>query len=288
MLLAESIYARLGIEGLSFQINSTGCPQCKPGYIGQLVAYLEARYERLTPLDRDRLANNPLRVLDSKEPGMDELLNDAPHIADHLCDECRHHFAELRTHLDHLQRSYTINFRLVRGLDYYTKTVFEVWAEGIGAQSAVCGGGRYDGLAETMDGPPTPGVGFGAGLERIVLAMQVQGIAPPPILRPLVFVVPLGRAARFVAFDVAHNLRQAGVGAEIAFSEADDLGRYGQRSLKSQLREANRRGARYAVILGQAEIEAGQTTVRDMAAGEQERVPLAGLTAWLEARTRRS
>jgi histidyl-tRNA synthetase len=288
MLLAESIYAELGIEGLSFQINSTGCPQCKPGYIDQLVTYLEALRERLTPLDRDRLANNPLRVLDSKEPGMDELLNDAPHIADHLCDECRRHFAELRAHLDHLQRPYTINFRLVRGLDYYTKTVFEVWAEGIGAQSAVCGGGRYDGLAETMGGPPTPGVGFGAGLERIVLTMQVQSIEPPPIPRPLVFVVTLGRAARLVAFDVAHNLRQAGVGAEIAFSEADDLGRYGQRSLKSQLREANRRGARYAVIVGQTEIEAGQATVRDMAAGEQERAPLAGLAAWLDARTHRS
>jgi histidyl-tRNA synthetase len=274
MLLAESIYAELGSKNLSFQINSTGCPACKPAYIKRLVDYLQARYDKLAPVDRERLERNPLRVLDSKEPGMDELLADAPHIADHLCDECHDHFARLRALLDHLTKPYTVNFRLVRGLDYYAKTVFEVWAEGIGAQNAVCGGGRYDGLAEMMGGPPTPGVGFGSGLERIVMTMQVQGVKPPPLPRPVVFVAVLGEDARPTALNLSFELRYSGLSAWMAF---------GQRGLRSQLREANKREARYAVILGQDEIQAGQATVRDMTQGDQERVPLQELVGWLSA-----
>jgi histidyl-tRNA synthetase len=275
MLLAERLYAELGFEGLSFQINSTGCPQCKPAYIERLVDYLQARREQLAPVDRDRLARNPLRVLDSKEAGMDRLLADAPHIADYLCDECRDHFAELRAHLDRQHKPYTVNFRLVRGLDYYTKTVFEVWARGIGAQNAVCGGGRYDGLAEMLGGPPTPGVGVASGLERIILTMKAQEIEPPPLSGLTVFVATLGQASRPTAIDLAYELRQAGLGTWLAF---------GQRGLKSQLREANKRGARYAVILGQEEIESGRATVRDMAQGKQESVPLEELRGWLSAR----
>jgi histidyl-tRNA synthetase len=275
MLLAESLYAELGFEGLSFQINSTGCPACKPAYIERLVDYLQARYDRLAPVDRERLERNPLRVLDSKEAGMDELLAGAPHIADHLCDECRDHFAELRAQLERLKKPCTVNFRLVRGLDYYTKTVFEVWAAGIGAQNAVCGGGRYDGLAETMGGPPMPGVGFGSGLERIVLTMQVQGIEPPSLPCPPVFIAVLGAETRPVAIELAFELRRAGLGTWMAF---------GQRGLRSQLREANKRDARLVVILGQDEIESGQATVRDMTRGEQESVPLQELVRWLSAR----
>jgi histidyl-tRNA synthetase len=275
MLLAESLYAALGFEGLSFQVNSTGCPACKPAYIERLVDFLRARYDQLTPVDRERLARNPLRVLDSKEPGMDELLAGAPHIADHLCAECHDHFAELRAHLDCLAKPYTVNYRLVRGLDYYTKTVFEVWAEGIGAQNAVCGGGRYDGLAEMLGGAPTPGVGFASGLERIILTMQAQGIEPPPLLRPSIFVAALGQEARPVAIDLTLELRRSGLGTWLAFD---------QRGLRSQLREANKREARYTIILGQDEIKTGQATVRDMAQGEQERVPLQELVEWLSAR----
>lgn len=275
MLLAESVYAELGFEGLSFQINSTGCPACKPSYIGKLVDYLQMRYDQLNPVDRERLERNPLRVLDSKEEGMDQLLANAPHIVDHLCDECRDHFAELRAHLDRLNKRYTVNFRLVRGLDYYTKTVFEVWAEGIGAQNAVCGGGRYDGLAEMMGGPATPGVGFGSGLERIVMTMQVQGIEPPPLPRPPVFVAALGKKARTTAIDLTFALREAGIGVWMAFE---------QRGLRSQLREANKRRARHVVILGQDEVRFGQATVRDMMRGEQESVPMQELVEWLRAR----
>jgi histidyl-tRNA synthetase len=277
MLLAENLYAELGFEGLSFQINSTGCPACKPAYVEKLVDYLQARSDRLAPVDQERLERNPLRVLDSKEKGMDQLLEEAPHIVDHLCEECAQHFAELRTHLDHMKKSYTINFRLVRGLDYYTKTVFEVWAQGIGAQSAVCGGGRYDGLAEALGGPSTPGVGFASGLERIIMTMQVQGIQPPPLPAPPVFVAALGKKARALAIDVTQELRRAGVGVWLAF---------GERGLKSQLREANKRNARYTVILGEFEVEGKFATVRDMVEGEQESVPLQELVQWLSEKIR--
>jgi histidyl-tRNA synthetase len=279
LLLAERLCTELGYEGLRLQINSTGCQVCKPAYVEKLVDYLQARYDRLAAVDRERLERNPLRALDSKEPGMDELLASAPHIVDYLCDECREHFAELRTHLDRLQKTYTVNFRLVRGLDYYAKTVFEVWAEGIGAQNAVFGGGRYDGLAEMLGGPPTPGVGFGSGLERHVMTLKTQGIAPPPLQRPPVFIAVLGEKARSVAVDLTEQLRGSGLGTWMAF---------GQRGLKSQLREANKRGARYAVILGQDEIETKQATVRDMAQGAQERVALQELVEWLSARISQS
>jgi histidyl-tRNA synthetase len=279
MLLAESIYAELGFGDLSFQLNSTGCPQCKPVYIEKLMDYLQAHHERLSEVDRERLAHNPLRVLDSKEPGMDQVLAKAPHITDHLCDECHTHFAELRTYLDHLEKPYTLNFRLVRGLDYYTKTVFEVWAQGIGAQNAVCGGGRYDGLAEGLGGPPTPGVGFATGLERIIMTMQTQGIEPPALPQPPVFIAALGEAARLEAIDLAWTLRRAGLGAWQAF---------GKRGLKSQLREANKREARYVIILGQEEIETQEATVRDMDQGEQTNVPMQELVDWLNAQIPRA
>ncbi len=275
LLLAERFCAELGYKGVSFQINSTGCPACKPAYIEKLVDYLQARHDQLAPVDRDRLERNPLRVLDSKEPGMDALLASAPHIIEHLCDDCRDHFAELRAHLDRLKKPYTVNFRLVRGLDYYTKTVFEVWSEGIGAQNAVFGGGRYDGLAEMLGGPPTPGVGFGSGLERHVMTMQTQGVEPPPLPRPPIFVAVLGEKARQAAIDLTVELRDSGLGTWMSF---------GQRGLKSQLREANKRDARYVVILGRDEIEARQATVRDMAQAEQVSVPLQELAEWLKAR----
>jgi histidyl-tRNA synthetase len=275
LLLAQSLCAELGYEGISFQINSTGCPVCKPAYIDKLVDYLQARYDQLPPIDRERLERNPLRVLDSKEPGMDEILATAPHITDHLCVECRDHFAELRSHLDRQQIPYTVNFRLVRGLDYYAKTVFEVWSKGIGAQNAVFGGGRYDGLAETLGGPPTPGVGFGSGLERHVLTLQSQGIKPPPLPRPPVFVAALGDKARAIAIDLSVELRNSELGTWMAFE---------QRGLRSQLREANKREARYVVILGEDEITNNQATVRDMLKGDQKTIPFQELVEWLRTR----
>jgi histidyl-tRNA synthetase len=275
MLLALNLFADLGYRGLSFQINSTGCPRCRPSYIARLVEYASGFADKLGEVDRIRLARNPLRLLDSKEPGMAERLAQAPHFVDHLCDECRAHLAELCRYLDALDKPYTINFRLVRGLDYYTKTVFEVWAEGIGAQAAICGGGRYDGLAETLGGPPTPGVGFGSGIERIILGLKQAGVQPAPLPEPEVFVAHFGGRTKLQAVATVFDLRAAGIGARIAFAWKD-------RSLKSQMREADRYQVPFVVIIGESELDAGQVTVRDMVAGEQTLVLLTELEAWLK------
>ncbi|HQF71874.1 MAG TPA: histidine--tRNA ligase [Promineifilum sp.] len=277
MMLAMSLYRELGYTGLTFQLNSTGCPVCKPGYIEKLVAYLDAHRDQLADIDKERLSKNPLRVLDSKEKGMDALLAGAPRIADHLCDDCRDHFTEVRGLLDELDQTYTINFRLVRGIDYYTKTVFEVWQEGIGAQAALCGGGRYDGLAEDIGGPPTPGVGFGSGVERIVLGMKEQGIALPPAPPVPFYLAHFGGATKTAATQLAFRLRAAGIPARLAFSRRG-------RSLKSQMREADHLGARFVLIVGEDELAQGQVTARPLAGGEQTRVAAGELVAWARAR----
>lgn len=274
MMLAMNLYGELGYQGLTFQLNSTGCPTCKPVYIEALTAYLAGHQDKLAAIDKERLKKNPLRVLDSKEPGMDRLLAEAPHIMDYLCADCESHFAELRHLLDALDQHYTINFRLVRGIDYYTKTVFEVWAEGIGAQAAVCGGGRYDGLAEAIGGPSTPGVGFGSGIERIVLGMQEQGIAAPEPPQPVVLVAHFGGVTKETAVSLTYQLRAAGVGTRLAFARD-------RRSLKSQMREANRLNVRTVLILGEDEVAAGLVTIRPLDGGEQTQKPLAEIVKFL-------
>jgi histidyl-tRNA synthetase len=187
------LLSRLGFMGLHFQLNSTGCPKCRPAYRRALVDYFKPHEERLNDVDRRRLSINPLRLLDPKEEAALPLLGSAPHSIDYLCEECAQHFSTLRSYLDAVGMPHTVNFRLVRGLDYYTKTVFEIWAEGIGAQAAVCGGGRYDGLVEELGGPPTPGIGFGMGIERVILSLKEQ--AGAAAARPRVQVSSLGEAA---------------------------------------------------------------------------------------------
>ena len=275
MSVAWHIYADLGFRELSFQLNSTGCPQCKPGYKQVLVAYYQDHLHVICDDCNRRLGTNPLRVLDCKQPQCQPVIAGAPHMTDHLCVECAGHFAALQSYLDDLDRPYTLNHRLVRGLDYYTKTVFEVWAEGIGAQNAVCGGGRYDGLVELLGGPPTPGVGFASGIERIILTLKQQGIEPPPLPAPRVFLAYRGEAAKRAAIRLLGLLREAGVGAVMGF---------GDRSLKAQLRQAGRQGMAYALVLGEDELAAGQVTVRDMTRGQQERVARDGIVAWLQNR----
>jgi histidyl-tRNA synthetase len=275
MLLVWDLYADLGFRDLAFQLNSTGCPRCRPAYVEVLKGYYQQHLAEICPDCQRRLGTNPLRVLDCKVAGCQPVIADAPRIGDHLCDECATHFAQLREYLDLLQRPYTLNHRLVRGLDYYTKTVFEVWAAGIGAQAAVCGGGRYDGLIELLGGPPTPGVGVAVGLERIILGMKAQGVSVPDLPAPPVFLAHLGPQARLEAVRVAEDLRRAGIGVWLAF---------GERGLKSQLREAGKRAARFVVILGEEELARGLATLRDMTAGEQQEIPLAELTSWLQRR----
>jgi histidyl-tRNA synthetase len=274
MMLAMNLYRSLGFKGLTFQLNSTGCRECKPAYVEKLKTYLNGHLDQLADIDKERLGKNPLRILDSKEPGMDELLAGAPHIIDHLCDDCRSHFTDVRRMLDALDQSYTINFRLVRGIDYYTKTVFEVWQEGIGAQAAMCGGGRYDGLAEDIGGSPTPGVGFGSGIERIVLGMKEQGIEPPPVEALPVLVAHFGGATKEAAVQLVYRLREADIGARLAFARRG-------RSMKSQMREADRLAARYVLILGEDELAQNLVTIRPLAGGEQKQVPMPKVVDWL-------
>ena len=255
MSVAWQLYSNLGFQNLAFQLNSTGCPVCRPGYIRVLVDYYRQHETEVCEDCGRRLLRNPLRVLDCKVEGCQPVIAGAPHIQDDLCPECGEHLSALRRYLDALERPYTTNHRLVRGLDYYTKTVFEVWAQGIGAQNAVCGGGRYDGLAEVLGGDHTPGIGFGSGMERLVLTMKGQGISVPGLPAPQVMLACQGEPARMRALQMLNDLRAAGIRAAIGF---------GGRSLKAQLRDANRAGASYALLLGDEEMAAGQVLLKDM------------------------
>jgi histidyl-tRNA synthetase len=276
MTLVWDLYAGLGFPHLEFQLNSTGCPRCRPRYVAELRAYYESYHAESCEDCRRRLERSPLRVLDCKVEQCQPLIEQAPRILDYLCQECAEHFASLREYLDLLDRGYVINHRLVRGLDYYTKTVFEVWASGIGAQSALCGGGRYDGLAELLGGPETPGVGVGIGLERIILMMKELDAPPPAAPTPEIFLAYLGQEPRRKCLELMDELRRAGLGVYVA------MGR--ERGLRSQLREADKRGVRYTVIVGENELDSGQATVRDMRSGDQADVDLDALVPWFKAR----
>lgn len=281
MSIAWSLFSELGFRGLSFQVNSIGCPNpaCRPRHLAALVEYFSAYRSQLNEVDRRRLDVNPLRLLDSKEESSQPLLDAAPRSIDYLCDECRDHFHRLLGYLDRANMPYAVNTRLVRGFDYYTKTVFEVWAEGIGAQAAICGGGRYDGLIELLGGPPTPGIGFGSGVERLIATLIAQQVPPPALLRPTVQVCFIGKGeagqpAKLAALDLVRELRQAGVGALFPFGDS---------SLKSQLRAADKAGVAYAVIVGEGELQSGQWTVRALADSSQQTVARADLIDWLAA-----
>jgi len=274
MSVAWHLYDDLGFRNLSFQLNSIGCPRCRPGYVQALRSYYARHLEEICDDCRRRLEVNPLRVLDCKSPGCQPIIAGAPHSVDFLCPECQEHFSTLLRYLGDLGRPYTLNHRLVRGLDYYTKTVFEVWAGGIGAQNAVCGGGRYDVLAESLGGPHVPGVGFGSGLERIILTMRHQGVQVSPLPQPQVIVLHLGEGVQGAALQLANALRVAGIRTEVSF---------GRRSLRAQLRRADRVGVAYACILGEEELRSGQVTVKDMIAGGQQLVARELVASWLKA-----
>jgi len=273
--VAWHLLSSLGFQGIELQLNSIGCPQCHPSYVERLVEYYGQHYEALCGDCQRRLERNPLRLLDCKNPRCQPLIEDAPRSSSYLDDSCQEHFDAVRHGLEMLEVPHDLNHRLVRGLDYYTRTVFEMWAEGIGAQSAVCGGGRYDGLAEELGGKPTPGIGFALGMERTILAMRKQGLVAPPLLRPPVFLATLGPEARDAGLKLAHALRKEGIGIRSSF---------GRRGLKAQLRQANKFGASYALIMGDAELQMNKVVVRALARGEQEEVPMAEVASWLRQR----
>jgi histidyl-tRNA synthetase len=273
--VAWHLFTKLGFFGLRLYLNSTGCPTCKPTYVQKLVDYFTRFEVQLPADDKMRLQKNPLRILDSKEEITQPLLDEAPHITDHLCGECHDHFTRLISYLEALERPYTIDYRIVRGLDYYTKTVFEIKAEGLGSQDTICGGGRYDGLIEQLGGRPTPGIGFGSGIERYVIALKHLGLEPPPEPTPQVTVSYLGESAKLTALQITNQLYEAGIGAQLT---------PGDRSLKAQLKAANRSGAQFTLILGEDELAAKKITVRNLANSQQSSVALIDLQAWLKER----
>ncbi|RPH92190.1 MAG: histidine--tRNA ligase, partial [Calditrichaeota bacterium] len=217
MSIAWQLYAELGFRDLAFQLNSTGCPQCRPAYIDELRLYYRRHVDQICDDCKRRLDRNALRLLDCKKDQCQPLIAAAPAISDHLCSDCEDHFSRLKGYLELTGRRFNVNHRLVRGLDYYTKTVFEVWAQGIGAQNAMCGGGRYDGLIEQLGGESTPGIGFGSGIERIIMSMQEQGLPVGDIPAPAVFLAPQGEKARRQAAALAMSLRENKIGVLLSF-----------------------------------------------------------------------
>jgi histidyl-tRNA synthetase len=261
--LADRFYRAAGITDPVILLNSIGDPACRPAYVAELAAYYRGHVDQLPALERDRLERNPIRLLDSKEPVMAELNAAAPLITDHLCPACAEHFAAVRAHLDVLGVAYRLEPRLVRGLDYYTRTAFEVYPAGAaGQQSAVGGGGRYDGLVELLGGRPTPAIGFGLGLDRVLLALQASDAAAVPEPAPVAVVVGADPAATAERLRIATLLRAAGL---VARAEL------GQRKLGKQLEAAARDRAHFAVIVGD-ELADGQVQVRDLDAGTQKLV----------------
>ncbi|MBN2355691.1 histidine--tRNA ligase [candidate division KSB1 bacterium] len=275
MSIAWHLYAELGFKGLRFQLNSTGCPVCRPQYIEKLQNHYRKHIHLICQDCKRRLQRNALRLLDCKVPDCQPVIQSAPVISEHLCQDCESHFAKLCHYLDLMERPYTINHKLVRGLDYYTKTVFEVWAQGIGAQNAMCGGGRYDGLIELLGGDPTPGIGFGSGIERIILVMKEQGLTPPPLEVPKIIIAHMGEAAKEMAINLTHQLRNARIPVQLSF---------GDRSLKSQLREANRLGMDHVIIIAEQEVADQTATIKRLSDGVQEAVPQNKIIAFFSDR----
>ena len=264
LALLRQFFSELGLVHLTLHLNSMGDAACRPGYLRDLAVYLESHAAELAPLDRERLARNPLRVLDTKEARSREVVEGAPSILDYLCDACRDHWHSVLRGAEEIGMAYRIDPALVRGLDYYTRTVFEFQTEYAGAQSAVGGGGRYDGLAAAIGAPSTAGIGFGSGIERVILTMRDAGIEVPSPPGARVYIAHFGTGAADMAIRVATKLRAAGEPVLVGF---------GNRSLKAQMKAANASGASFAVLIGDDEVAAGSVTVRHLSSGGQGTVP---------------
>ena len=263
--LVIEILEKLGLSGLQVRLNSIGCPNCRPKYHEALKNYLGNRKAELCETCRQRFDVNPLRILDCKVPSCGEIVHDAPHIMDYICDDCRAHMDGLLRRLDRAGIRYSIVPTLVRGLDYYTKTVFEVFSDKIGAQGAICGGGRYDGLVEQLGGPSCPGVGFGMGMERILNLMDECGVTFPEPEPTELYIAPMGDAAGVEAFALTQEIRTLGHSVE-----TDTVGR----SFKAQFKYADKTGARFILAIGDNEIAAGSAKLKNLRTGEETVVTL--------------
>ncbi|HEX74358.1 MAG TPA: histidine--tRNA ligase [Dehalococcoidia bacterium] len=260
---AWQFFLALGLHLLSLQLNSIGCKKCRPGYLTVLKDYY-ANYTRDLCSDcKTRLKRNPLRLLDCKKPLCQQIANSAPRSIDYLCQQCDTHFNKLKRYLELLELPFIVNHCLVRGLDYYTRTVFEIQPEAEGAQSTLGGGGRYDDLIEELGGKPTPAIGFASGIERIILNLKRQNIPVPALPRPRVFIANVGDEAKDETVKLASTLRKNGIGVIEAI---------GSKSLKAQLRQANTLGVHHTVIIGDEEIKAGTVILRDMTTAQQKTI----------------
>lgn len=262
--LAGEYLRRLGVKNVSLELNSIGCPSCRPAYHAALKDYFRAREEELCPTCRDRLERNPMRILDCKSEICRSIAADAPVITDYLCPDCLAHFDTVKSLLTAYGIEYTVNPRIVRGLDYYTRTVFEFVSTAIGAQGTVIGGGRYDGLVTQLGGSPTPALGFGSGIERMLLVMEAEGIQIPEEEGISVFIACQSQEALVPVSTLVHSLRRLGVPAE-----CDLMGR----SLKAQMKYAGK-SAKYTVVVGQAELDSAQANVKNMSTGQLTSCPL--------------
>lgn len=268
---AEVIYlgydflTELGITEIQLRINSVGCPDCRRKYRDALKEFLKPRYDELCNTCKDRYERNPMRILDCKSEICKKIVENAPRMLDYLCDDCRNAFEELKTNLTSMGIEYVIDPNIVRGLDYYTKTAFEFVTTKIGAQGTVCGGGRYDHLIEELGGPPIPGVGFGLGIERLIMLMEANDVKFPEESRPEVFIAVMGEAAKSFGLKLCRELRQKGVIAEM-----DTL----SRNIKGQFKYADRLGAKYTLVIGEDELKKGVVSLKDMAKSEQREIKI--------------
>ena len=265
IMLGAKILDRLQIKNISLEINSIGCPTCRADYTQALIDYFSQYQDKLCDTCLSRLDRNPMRILDCKSPICKEIASDAPVILDYLCDECKEHFEKVKSYLDAAEIKYTINPQIVRGLDYYTKTVFEFITTEIGSQGAVCAGGRYDGLAEELGGPKLPSLGFAMGLERILILMEKQNCEFPIDDVADVYIAPMGENATAEAIKLCNELREEG------FTAATDLS---GRGLKAQMKYANKIGTKFSMVIGDNELENKKATLKNMITGENQEIDL--------------
>lgn len=260
IMLADTLLRSLGLKSYSLHINSIGCPECRKNYHAALKEYFKSKSDSLCKTCIERLDRNPMRILDCKCPECAAVAANAPVVLDYLCDECKEHFEGVKAHLSAAEIEFSVDPQIVRGLDYYTKTVFEFVSTSLGAQATVCGGGRYDGLVEQMQGPATPALGFGMGIERLLMIMEAENAAIPETATADVYIAPMGSAAALKASALCRKLRDEGF---IALTDITGRG------LKAQMKYADKVGAAFTVVLGDDELENGKAKIKNMKTGEQ-------------------
>ncbi|MGO1478094.1 histidine--tRNA ligase [Senegalia sp. (in: firmicutes)] len=278
MSILDNLYKKLGIKGIELQINSIGCSKCRPNYDQALKEFLNEKLDDLCETCNSRFDTNPMRILDCKNDNCQKQLEDAPTMLDYLCDECNQHFDMVKAYLDNLEIEYIVNPRIVRGLDYYTKTAFEFISSEIGAKSTVCGGGRYDGLVEQIGGPHTPAIGFGMGIERLLLTLENNNIELPKDDDLDIFIVTMDEKSKALAMKIIKDLREINISSDL-----DHL----DRSVKAQFKYSNKLNSTYTIVIGNDEIENKSVKIKNMKTSEQEEISLENIVENIKKKIRR-